>query len=155
MIINKNSWHYRFLTYGENAFFEVPESLCPYVRKIVIKALIYVFLALIVGFFFFVVGTSVLAKFAVPVGLLYWVGGFALGAVIICGIIAAVVGAGFGAYYLYTKWKERKETKRRAEMKERINAGLDPEPPKTLMREWIDAKHDKICPTLEFNDDKS
>lgn len=155
MIINKNSWHYRFLTYGENAFFEVPESLCPYVRKIVIKALIYVFLALIVGFFFVVVGTSVLAKFAVPVGLLYWVGGFALGAVIICGAIAAVVGGIFGAMFLTEKYKKRKSEKRIAEMKKRRDAGLDPEPPKTLMREWIDAKHDKICPTLEFNDDKS
>lgn len=155
MIINKNSWHYRFLKFGQNSFYEVPTSLCPYVRQIVFKAIFYLFLAFIMGVFFFVAGTSVLAKFAVPVGLLYWVGGFALGAAIVAAAIGSIVGGIFGSMFLTEKYKERKSEKRTAEMKKRMEAGLDPEPPKTLMREWIDAKHNKICPTLEFTNDNS
>lgn len=155
MIINKNSWHYRFLKFSTNDFYEVPTSLCPYVRQIVFKAIFCSFLAFLMGFFFVVVGTSVLAKFAVPVGLAYWVGGFALGAAIVAIGIGAIVGGIFGSMFLTEKYKERKNEKRIAEMKKRFLAGLDPEPPKTLMREWIDAKHDKICPTLEFTNDKS
>lgn len=154
MIINKNSWHYRFLKFADASFKE-PKSLCPYVRQIVIKAIFCSFLVFIMGFFFVVVGTSVLAKFAVPVGLAYWVGGFALGAAIVAVAIGAIVGGIFGLMFLTEKYKERKSEKRTAEMKKRMEAGLDPEPPKTLMREWIDAKHDKICPTLEFTNDKS
>lgn len=155
MIINEKSWHYRFIKFGENSYYKVPTSLCPYVRKIAIKLFLWAFIALMVSTFFVIIGTDILGKLGVAVGIGYWVGGFVLGAAVIAGTIGTIVGGCLGVWWLYTKYTKRKEEKKYAEMEARIEAGLTPTPPKTLMREWIDAKHDKLCPMLVFKNDKS
>lgn len=155
MIINKNSWHYRIVTKGENAFYDVPTSLCPYVRKLTGKILGWLVLGFMLLAICTMIGTGILQAFGIVAGAIFWVGSAVAGVLVVSAALGIAVGIAFGVYYLHTKWKERKERKKYKTMKERVDAGLPPEPPKSLMREWLDAKHDKICPTLEFNDDKS
>lgn len=151
MIINKNSWHYRLAS--SNNILDVPKNLCPYVRVVLFKSIILLFGIFVSGFIFTVIGTGIVIKFGLS-GILFWVSSFICGLIAVVAIIGFVVGAVIGTMFIHEKWKERKNKKKLDIVNARISAGLYPEPPKSLMREWLDAKHDKICPTLEFNNDK-
>lgn len=154
MNINKNSWHYRIVASGETDK-KIPTNLCPYIRRLIFKSAFFLLFAFVVGFVFTGAGSGMLTPLGWFSGAVFWIASFIAGAVVICGAIAAVIGGGIGIAYGTVKYKERKTEKKRQKEKARVAAGLEPEEPKSLAREWFDAKHDKICPTLEFTDGKA
>lgn len=137
MKISKSSWHY-WLVSRFNSEYNIPESLCPYVRKIITSGVlgilcIVVVLALL---FFFIVS---------PV--MFWLTKF--------GAIAASaeimkIGTVSQAIWLFCicgllgnlakdKWKERR-------------ADAPAKEPGVFMS-YVKAKKQKFCPTIEFVDE--
>ncbi|AWD90528.1 membrane protein [Erwinia phage Cronus] len=147
MNITKSSWHYRLINKISDK--PVPTSLCPYVRKLLLIIVVNLFLVSLITFFFVSLGTEIVAKAGLVAGFWFWIASFFAGGLTIVAIIATVVGGGIGIAYLVNRYKERKQEKKEA----RQAAGIPPKP-KSLVTAWVEAKHDKFCPSLEFTNDK-
>lgn len=143
MIINKNSWHYKAIS-AISSNSDVPKNLCPYVRKLLFMGIFLIWLIGMIGFVFFQSGIPVAAYFGIT-GVLGGILAFFAGALGWAALIAVIVGVVFVVVMGKEKLKERQEEK---EMK-RVESGT----PKSLVSSWIEAKHDKICPVLEFKND--
>ena len=142
MNINKDSWHYRLLMeFGGSA----PSNLCPYVRK-VISALVAF------GMMFFL-GACLTAFIGLGLGSIagYIVTGILLPSAVMSLVILALVliAAHFlamgnhGSYRDFILYPFRKVSSGVME-----NKGTK-EP--RIFVEYIKAKHNKLCPTLDFS----
>lgn len=147
MNISKSSWHYRLINRISDK--PVPTSLCPYVRKLLLIILVNVFLVSLIVFFFTSIGTSLVPFIGLTAGFWFWIASFFSGGILVVGAIALGTAAVFGISYLVNRYKERKQEKKFA----REAAGIPPKP-KSLVTAWVEAKHDKFCPSLEFTNDK-
>lgn len=147
MNISKSSWHYRLINRMSEK--PVPRSLCPYVRKLAMIIGVLAALVSMISFFFVIIGTELVPFIGLTSGFWFWIASFFSGGVLIAGVIALGVGATFGLSYLINRYKERKQEKKAA----REAAGILPKP-KSLVTAWVEAKHDKFCPSLEFTNDK-
>jgi hypothetical protein len=140
MKISTNSWHYRFLRFVA----VYPEdSLCAYFRQLV-------FLLILAGLCLSVACVFVLAAaFAMDhalIVLFYSIIGEALGAhgtLMVAGVFGWVCLLGFWfVYFIETR-----------EIDININISV-PKPPKdSLVYQYADSVHKKICPIIEFTDE--
>lgn len=130
-VINKTSWHYRYLIYSGICPIA---DWCPYWRQVVGTIIMHIFTAFIVTIALFWLSYPVLqiffgsdVIFACLSGM-FWIG-------------VGVIAQDHFKQYTYNKtfllkpkeWKEPEEPK-------------DP----GLISMWLKAKHDKICPRIEF-----
>lgn len=136
---NKNTWDDKFI------------NLCPYVRTLVAVILISPWIAfwkilpeyctydhdeetkaiLIIGSIcsiIHVIGT-------LGAGFEWW--WVPLGSAIMTGIVFGVIGLIFGCIVLKERWDDRPMKKRKP----------------SIVREYFRAKHDKVCPRIEFEED--
>lgn len=146
MKINKNSWHYKFIKEisGSN---DIPHNLCPYVRKLMLCVLIIAFFASAVLFASGLLGSIFILKYTALHGILMVLSSLLVGIVVFAVIVAVLFGIVFGLGYI----KESIENKKRQKRYEKMRNGIEETP--TIIGSWVKAKHDKICPRLEFEGD--
>lgn len=154
MIINENSWHFKiYATF--NSTWNRPKTLCAYFWKTFIPVLA----VSIVGFATLagaaIIGQEILTKFFVFSSLWTLVpASIGIGILTISVMVLIAVGAVIGPSWLLDKYNDRKyykEIELIAQNQERIKNGLEPiECKKSLIGEYIKARKEKVCPTLEY-----
>ncbi len=154
MIINENSWHFKiYATF--NSTWNRPKTLCAYFWKTFIPVLA----VSIVGFATLagaaIIGQEILTKFFVFSSLWTLVpASIGIGILTISVMVLIAVGAVIGPSWLLDKYNDRKyykEIELIAQNQERIKNGLEPiERKKSLIGEYIKARKEKVCPTLEY-----
>ncbi len=127
MKVSSNSWHYRLIDWLD---FDHCRNLCAYFWEVV-------WCVFLVGAVFPVVGLICIALFTMPFWHMFSQNYLIVG-VIIVGTIE-VIGL---TCLLYTVVKDRRENE--------IYEGKRKRPEPSLAHLWIKAKHDKICPLIEF-----
>jgi len=137
MKVSKNSWHYRFTeAYGPSP---IATNLCPYVRNLIITAFLMVVVTAIGSGFVIcaldLVGTLICRViFGVWFSFLFSNLEVFTFTYIVGGFISLMIAGSEGPRWL----------KKKVERTENHTV--------TLMKGYYDAKHDKICPQLEFED---
>lgn len=154
MIINENSWHFKiYATF--NSTWNRPKTLCAYFWKTFIPVLA----VSIVGFATLagaaIIGQEILTKFFVFSSLWTLVpASVGIGILTISVMVLIAVGAAIGPSWLLDKYNDRKyykEIELIAQNQERIKNGLEPiERKKSLIGEYLKARKEKVCPTLEY-----
>lgn len=154
MIINENSWHFKiYATF--NSTWNRPKTLCAYFWKTFIPVLA----VSIVGFATLagaaIIGQEILTKFFVFSSLWTLVpASIGIGILTISIMVLIAVGAVIGPSWLLDKYNDRKyykEIELIAQNQERIKNGLEPiERKKSLIGEYLKARKEKVCPTLEY-----
>lgn len=157
MNINVNSWHYRFIRSSFNGNVAPATNLCPYVRQLVwasLKAFLVTFVVLLISGLagmwasdlintFFALGLSPTALIALAI---------IPGALTVATIVGACGLIGFGIYKV-TEYYENRKSDKMYEILKAKQEGTWVEPEVGLIRSYLTAKHDKICPKLEFKRD--
>ncbi|QBO65238.1 hypothetical protein G53_00097 [Escherichia phage vB_EcoM_G53] len=154
MIINENSWHFKIYA-AFNSTWNRPKTLCAYFWKTFIPVLA----VSIVGFATLagaaIIGQEILTKFFVFSSLWTLVpASIGIGILTISVMVLIAVGAVIGPSWLLDKYNDRKyykEIELIAQNQERIKNGLEPiERKKSLIGEYLKARKEKVCPTLEY-----
>ena len=139
MIINKKSWHYRYLNLVHSEIMiEDADNLCEYIRKFVATTILYI------GFIgtFAIIGAwitgvclnlpgVVVAWTCIPVGVL------------VVGVIACLL------YLVYrvNEWRTERKIKKNTE---KLKAGVKVEPNPFV--QYVKDKHNKLCSFIEFEE---
>jgi hypothetical protein len=134
MVINKSSWHYRFIRWGRSGR-SMPNSLCEYVRTLAfacIMAVIGVLVVLALSWFMLVLPVEL---WLMQFGVIEYVKDEFVGGVIAHGIWVfcfCCTGA-----VKYIEWRDANRTKKPARKPSVIGA-------------YFQAKKQKICPIVEY-----
>lgn len=127
MEIRRDSWHYRLYRAGSDRFPPPETNLCRYFWRVVWGATAVTLVCSMVGVILAVVGFAVYEH--------------PLASLTVVGTVAAIVGAAL----LFVHLRERLEDRRWA-------AGhAEPRPP-GLLRAYLKAKKDEVCPLITFVD---
>lgn len=154
MIINENSWHFKIYA-AFNSTWNRPKTLCAYFWKTFLPVLA----VSIVGFATLagaaIIGQEILIKFFVFSSLWTLVpASIGIGILALSVMVLIAVGAVIGPSWLLDKYNDRKyykEIEFIAQNQERIKNGLAPiERKKSLIGEYLKARKEKVCPTLEY-----
>ncbi|ALY07922.1 membrane protein [Escherichia phage phiE142] len=154
MIINENSWHFKIYA-AFNSTWNRPKTLCAYFWK----TLIPVLAASIIGFAILaavtIIGQEILTKFFVFSSLWTLVpASIGVGVLFIALCVGISIVLVLGIPWLIDLYRERKyykEVELIAQNQERIKNGLEPiERKKSLIGEYLKARKEKVCPTLEY-----
>lgn len=127
MIINKSSWHYRFLQ--KMGVWDMPTTLCSYFWTLVAQ----IFLASLFG--------SLASLFTIGYPILAWSAFHnhshqALNGFIIIVMAPTILGITFGVLYLHEKFEQR------------VNKKTEP----NILIEMIKATKNKVCPLITYKD---
>lgn len=166
MNINVNSWHYRLVknvTFRDSRRGHVPTSLCPYFRAVMYRVLFFttVISGLIALFtaMGWPIGLAVMAKIGIS-GIFGLIGAGIVSCASIVGIFAIGVGSAIcvaiGIAKIVEKIGEIRRDRRWAredKKREDLKNGIEPKQPSIVIA-FLKAKHDAVCPNLEFIDDK-
>lgn len=140
MYVSRTSWHYRLMDVCLSSY-DIPNSLCPYIRKLLFLILFLAFLT----------SAGILVAVGIIAAPLSWFNiiepakesallilcGMGTGVWVIAGLIASVVGIRF----LARKLDQRRSPARRYAYKE-----------PNVFVEWARAKKRKICPYIQLKD---
>lgn len=154
MIINKNSWHFKIYKTFNNTW-NLPKTLCAYFWKTLIPVLVVSFVGLMALTVITIGGSQILTKFFVFSSLWTLVpASLVVGALFIALCVGFSVVVVLGIPKLIDLYRERKHDKEiefEVENLERIKNGLEPiERKKSLIGEYLKARKEKVCPTLEY-----
>lgn len=147
MKISKSSWHYRFLVWLEGTY-SIPDSLCPYVRKLVLDIVLVLGLSLIAGFLAVSLITPLIMVFTDVFAYLndlpedqpsFWA-------------ISIVVG--FLEYLvLFTWFVSWSAPKGWDALTSTVSTNISKkEKDPNVFWEYIKAVHNKFCPSIDFED---
>lgn len=131
MIIKKTSWHYKLIKWCGHT---PSDSLCPYVRQILMALALSLFLIVIASCVFVVFVWNPLHVLAALMGIVS-ITPNALMVGLIAWAVYAVAGIVFGGKYLRKKYRER-------------NPVVEKEP--NIVMAYLKAKKDKFCPSIDF-----
>lgn len=154
MIINENSWHFKIYA-AFNSTWNRPKTLCAYFWKTLIPVLSVSIIGFAILAAVTIIGQEILTKFFVFSSLWTLVPA-SIGVGILMVAVMAFISAGLviGPSWLLDKYNDRKyykEIEFIAQNQERIKNGLEPiERKKSLIGEYIKARKEKVCPTLEY-----
>lgn len=162
MNINVKSWHYRLVknvTFRDSIRGQVPTSLCPYMRAVMYRVLFFIvagsFVTFMIGAMGNPLGVSMMAYIGAT-GLAATIGAAVAGFFAMLGILAVVLGIaasiGVGIAVAVGKIGEIRRDRRwarEAKEQEDLDNGITPPAP-GLLKSWFIAKHDAVCPNLEF-----
>lgn len=154
MIINENSWHYKIYA-AFNSTWNRPKTLCAYFWKTFIPVLAVSIIGFAILSAATIIGQEILTKFFVFSSLWTLVpASIGIGILTISVMVLIAVGAVIGPSWLLDKYNDRKyykEIELIAQNQERIKNGLEPiERKKSLIGEYLKARKEKVCPTLEY-----
>ncbi len=154
MIINENSWHFKIYA-AFNSTWNRPKTLCAYFWKTLIPVLSVSIIGFAILAAVTIIGQEILTKFFVFSSLWTLVPA-SIGVGILMTSVMAFISAGLiiGPSWLLDKYNDRKyykEIEFIAKNQERIKNGLEPiERKKSLIGEYLKARKEKVCPTLEY-----
>lgn len=154
MIINENSWHFKIYA-AFNSTRNRPKTLCAYFWKTLIPVLSVSIIGFAILAAVIIIGQEILTKFFVFSSLWTLVPA-SIGVGILMVAVMAFIAAGLviGPSWLLDKYNDRKyykEIELIAQNQERIKNGLEPiERKKSLIGEYLKARKEKVCPTLEY-----
>lgn len=154
MIINENSWHFKIYA-AFNSTWNRPKTLCAYFWKTFIPVLAVSIIGFAILAAATIIGQEILTKFFVFSSLWTLVpASIGIGILTISVMVLIAVGAVIGPSWLLDKYNDRKyykEIELIAQNQERIKNGLEPiERKKSLIGEYLKARKEKVCPTLEY-----
>lgn len=154
MIINENSWHFKIYA-AFNSTWNRPKTLCAYFWKTLIPVLAVSIIGFAILAAAVIIGQEILTKFFVFSSLWTLVpASIGVGILMIAVMALISVGAVIGPSWLLDKYNDRKyykEIEFIAQNQERIKNGLEPiERKKSLIGEYLKARKEKVCPTLEY-----
>lgn len=154
MIINENSWHFKIYA-AFNSTWNRPKTLCAYFWKTFLPVLFVSIIGFAILAAATIVGQEILTKFFVFSSLWTLVpASIGVGILTISVMVLIAVGAVIGPSWLLDKYNDRKyykEIELIAQNQERIKNGLEPiERKKSLIGEYLKARKEKVCPTLEY-----
>ena len=154
MIINENSWHYKIYA-AFNSTWNRPKTLCAYFWKTLIPVLAVSIIGFAILAAAMIIGHEILIKFFIFSSLWTLVpASIGVGILIVAVMAFIAVGAVIGPSWLLDKYNDRKyykEIELIAQNQERIKNGLEPiERKKSLIGEYLKARKEKVCPTLEY-----
>lgn len=154
MIINENSWHYKIYA-AFNSTWNRPKTLCAYFWKTFIPVLAVSIIGFTILAAATIIGQEILTKFFVFSSLWTLVpASIGVGILTISVMVLIAVVAVIGPSWLLDKYNDRKyykEVELIAQNQERIKNGLEPiERKKSLIGEYLKARKEKVCPTLEY-----
>lgn len=154
MIINENSWHFKIYAMF-NSTWNRPKTLCAYFWKTLIPVLAVSIIGFAILAAVVIIGQEILTKFFVFSSLWTLVpASIGVGILMIAVMALISVGAVIGPSWLLDKYNDRKyykEIEFIAQNQERIKNGLEPiERKKSLIGEYLKARKEKVCPTLEY-----
>lgn len=145
MIINTNSWHYRFLNWMD----QIPKTnLCPYVRQVILYMGVFGFLATMGTFLVLAslyIAGQILGWLVAMLVTLSWIVPDPATAVATLLILAVLLA--LGTTYLARRVRRWVFV----HSHEWVNDEYVPRPPNVFVA-WIKAKHDKICPAIQFKE---
>ena len=155
MKINTASWHYRLLDWTYDS---VPKNLCPYVDKLILAIVISPFVALwkvasdngrviltITGIGL-IAGLEVAILFESP----WWIA-LLLGQIILYVFIGLCLVGTWIWEFLPDYPRSPREYQPSSQPRIEKSKEIKHKNP-NLIAEWIEAKHERICPRLEFED---
>ena len=152
MFINRNAWHYKAIRKLDR----YPEqNLCPYVRQVIYACATWVFFAILA----IIIGTVLLITLSYPVTQLFFTSiPMVISSVLLYIFIGVVVLKWYrdeGPYYLHRPRANKSWFWRTDWLHIDLFGWLperEPRPckPPGLVRSYLRAKHDKICPHLDF-----
>lgn len=154
MIINENSWHFKIYAMF-NSTWNRPKTLCAYFWKTLIPVLSVSIIGFAILAAVAIIGQEILTRFFVFSSLWTLVPA-SIGIGILMVAVMAFISAGLviGPSWLLDKYNDRKyykEIELIAQNQERIKNGLEPiERKKSLIGEYLKARKEKVCPTLEY-----
>lgn len=146
MIINENSWHVKFHDFFYDKYHR-PHSLCAYFWKMVWAFSVTLFIISLLAIGCSVMGAAILTKFFTLGTVASLTYGFFLGTTIATVSTAAVIGLIIGVVHLQAKFELSREEKHWKRL-ELIKQGIQPKT--NFMVEYIKARKEKVCPTIEF-----
>lgn len=154
MIINENSWHFKIYA-AFNSTWNRPKTLCAYFWKTLIPALAVSIIGFAILAAVTIFGHEILTKFFVFSSLWTLVpASIGVGILIVAVMAFIATGLVIGPSWLLDKYNDRKyykEIELIAQNQERIKNGLEPiERKKSLIGEYLKARKEKVCPTLEY-----
>ncbi len=124
MEVRTNSWHYKLYRFGSDAFLPSQTNLCRYFWRVVWGAFI--------GTLLCAAGVSIV------VAVSYAFYRYTATSFMVFGGIGAAMGLGVLTFHIKERWDERKWAV----------GGVKPEP--GLIRSYLRAKKDKVCPLVTF-----
>ena len=139
MIINKKSWHYRYITtlYSEYVVKDCT-NLCGYIRKFVGTTILYVMFTIFIATFG---GAITGAYLNLPGKVVAWsclpVGALTVG-VLLC--LTYLV-------YKIDEWRVKRKSKKNVE---KLKSGVKVEPSPFV--QYVKDKHNKMCSFIEFEE---
>ena len=154
MIINENSWHFKIYAMF-NSTWNRPKTLCAYFWKTLIPVLAVSIIGFAILAAVVIIGQEFLTRFFVFSSLWTLVpASIGVGILMVAVMAFIAVGLVIGPSWLLDKYNDRKyykEIELIAQNQERIKNGLEPiERKKSLIGEYLKARKEKICPTLEY-----
>ena len=132
MKINRDSWHFRYIA---SKWDNYPKALCWYFWKVVLNTIGWV----IWGIGMSLMGILVLVVMATPV-LGWW------GVPMVVSLLSAVLWI---ALYIACQYHYRKYLHHVGKIIRPIKPYKEP----SLAVQWLDAKHRKVCPLLQYSDE--
>lgn len=149
MKINKNSWHYKINRSVFNANKNVPESLCPYVRALLLRMFFISLLATLIGALCHMTGSGIMQmhpQWFEFVSQSPWILNsftFVFGTLVVAGIAALSLAFIFGIVFGIIVIQESQKTEDFIDsIKKSDNIAV----------KYLIAKHNKYCPHIEFED---
>ena len=138
MKINKKSWHYRLINISKEHEWDIKNNLCGYFRQVVGAIIFFTFLSTIVLFWS---GNAIYAVFVTPTD------GFLLGIAMVWWVLVGIIFGSVSGAIDNNHWLQLpiRLPKRVPRVKTHKEPGI--------VRQWMKAKHDKVCPVLEFTDE--
>ncbi|AYN56321.1 membrane protein [Escherichia phage p000v] len=154
MIINENSWHFKIYA-AFNSTWNRPKTLCAYFWKTLIPVLAVSIIGFAILAAVTIIGQEILTKFFVFSSLWTLVpASIGVGVLFIALCVGISIVLVLGIPWLIDLYRERKyykEVELIAQNQERIKNGLEPiERKKSLIGEYLKARKEKVCPTLEY-----
>lgn len=154
MIINENSWHFKIYA-AFNSTWNRPKTLCAYFWKTLIPVLSVSIIGFAILAAVTIIGQEILTRFFVFSSLWTLVpASIGVGVLFIALCVGISIVLVLGIPWLIDLYRERKyykEVEFIAQNQERIKNGLEPiERKKSLIGEYLKARKEKVCPTLEY-----
>lgn len=154
MVINENSWHFKIYAMF-NSTWNRPKTLCAYFWKTLIPVLSVSIIGFAILAAVVIIGQEILTRFFVFSSLWTLVpASIGVGILIVAVMAFIATGLVIGPSWLLDKYNDRKyykEIELIAQNQERIKNGLEPiERKKSLIGEYLKARKEKVCPTLEY-----
>lgn len=151
--MKKNSQHYRFASFGETQWYDPPDNICPYVRKVLsglgLFLLWWTFASYMVVWNLYGIALAI-------EGL--WYTGPTAPSFVMANIVTMMLVGGIGVILLwmycwdkFNNWRDDKEyAKWRASHDE--NGNPLPAPESSFLGTWYKTIRDKTCQKIEFTD---